>query len=103
MEALFIAIGLIAVAYGLLGLYGLWRAPGLFSTWAYSPRMLMGRLPDNQANRTLKLIWVFLLGAYLAISNSGATYWSLVPFAGFIAATIVLVRSVRPPEDGHND
>lgn len=95
METIFICFGLLAIGYSLTGFYGLWRAPRLFATWAYSPRMLVGRLPDDRATRILKLGWFGLFGAYLALSNAGALLWSLIPFAGFMVATFALVRRHR--------
>lgn len=90
MEPIFLAFGLAFVGYGLLGLFGLWLAPGVMRWAIYSPRRLTGTLPDTPGNRALMLCWFLLIGTWLAMSSAGFVYWSLLPLVAFVAVSFVI-------------
>lgn len=92
MEILITTLGLLAILYSLVGLYGIWRAPRIFESRAYGPRMLTGSLPNDRPNRILMLLWFLLLGAYLATSASGFGPWSLIPWSGFMVVAVMVIR-----------
>jgi hypothetical protein len=90
MELIFLLFGLLFVCYGLVGLIGAWRAPQLLASRLYSPPLLSAK------NRTARLWFFMLIGAYLALSAAGAGYWSYIPLvASFIPAANLLRR---PPQ-----
>jgi hypothetical protein len=94
VKILITALGLLAAFYSLVGLYGVWRAPALFESRAYGPRMLTGALPNDRPNRILMLVWFLLLGVYLATSVSGFGLWSLIPWVGSMVAGVIAIRRV---------
>jgi hypothetical protein len=90
MALIFLLFGLLFVGYGLVGLIGAWRAPQLFSIRLYSPPLLSAK------NRTPRLWFLMLMGAYLTLSAAGASYWSYIPLVASFVPAANLLR--RPPQ-----
>jgi hypothetical protein len=101
MKLFLTAFGLVAILYALVGLYGLWRDPRLFETLLYRRRALTGKLPDNRSNRSLLLWWILLWGAWMALSNSGQVWASLIILTAFLVVCgMILRRRARLPAGG---
>jgi hypothetical protein len=92
MKYFLLAFSVIAIVYGLVGFYGVWRAPKVLATRAYSAQMLTGPLPRNRSGYMLMLSWILLLGLYIGSVAVDIGLWSLIPWSGFMVVAILMLR-----------
>ena len=71
IETILIVLGLVVVAYGFIGLVGVWLVPAIGNSPLYGPGMLTGRTEPTRTYKTIMSLWNLFIGAYLVSSSSG--------------------------------
>jgi hypothetical protein len=70
-EKFFIVVGALFVAYGLIGLIGVWLVPAIGNLRLYSSAMLTGSLATTRSHRTLMALSCALSGVCTASLSLG--------------------------------
>ena len=91
-----IAIGLLIVVYGLIGLVGVWLVPAIANSRFYGSNIFAGRMEPTHVTRTVMALWYLLFGGCLVSLSSGHRTLGnvlLVAFSlGIIAALFIRYR-----------